>query len=316
MQNCQSEVRVSPSRGKKRQLSYVDAVSPAMTAVERAIAHVSASGVPVLIVGEQGSGRRTLAYRLHELSSRRHGGIQEWNCSTVTEESFGLDKPTNGEVTSILLSELGCLSSKCQTLLLHAIESADCNAIRWLALADPNIDQDVRNGHFREDLYYRLSGACLRIPPLRLRKEDIPLLTDFLLAKYSAMFGRPEPVLSESMRSFLAQHSWPGNITELESTVKTIAATGDERIALMALSSGSMMVSRAARGRTTSLKDAARAASRQAERELILSVLSQTQGNRKRAAGELRISYKALLYKLKQIRLHDDGHTVMQGDEL
>jgi len=195
-------------------------------------------------------------------------------------------------------------------------EKAGTAVPRVVALTQRNLENDIRAGRFREDLYYRLAGVCLRVPPLRHRREDIPVLTDFFLHKYSALFGRPEPGLSEKTRQFIAEYSWPGNVRELEAAVKTIAAIGDDRIAMTALRSSSLNGSANHYEEGTSLKEAARAASRQAERELILRVLSRTRWNRKRAAEELRISYKALLYKLKQIGVDDYAKSLAQGEDV
>src|SRR5262249_41429815 len=167
-----------------------------------------------------------------------------------------------------------------------------------------NLEAEVRAGRFREDLYYRLSGVCLRIPPLRQRKEDIPLLLRFFLAKYAEAFQRPIPPLSAQTRQLFDEHAWPGNLVELEAVVRAIVAVGDESVAMGGLRS---MLTRAGNGTNMSLKEAARAASREAEKELILKVLTRTRWNRRRAAQELQISYKALLYKLKQIGCEEYG---------
>ncbi|HEV2501235.1 MAG TPA: helix-turn-helix domain-containing protein, partial [Terriglobia bacterium] len=157
-------------------------------------------------------------------------------------------------------------------------------------------------GRFRRDLYYRLSGVCLWLPPLRQRKEDIAPLAKFFLDKYARLYGRPAPQISAALADRLNEHSWPGNVRELENTMKRLVALGGEPRALREFgewpaepSSGPVSIE------ALSLKQAARAASRRAERELILKVLSKTRWNRKKAAEELQISYKALLYKLKQI---------------
>ena len=167
----------------------------------------------------------------------------------------------------------------------------------------------MRAGRFRSELYYRINGVCLRLPPLRERKEDIPLLVEVFLTKHAAQLGRPRPSLSPRTFQAFLDHSWPGNIRELENVIKKVVALGDEQFAIAELIAG---------GRETrkteviarygySLKAAARAASREAERELILKALARTRWNRKRAAQELQISYKSLLYKLKQIGLEDSG---------
>lgn len=163
------------------------------------------------------------------------------------------------------------------------------------------LERDVRNGSFREDLYYRLSGVCLRIPPLRQRKEDIPGLTSFFLARYSEVFHRAAPQLSAPNRQLFVDYSWPGNLRELEAAARAIVAVGDESVAMGGLRSMLVRSDNAANGTRVSLKEVARAASREAEKELILKALTRTRWNRRRAAQELQISYKALLYKLKQI---------------
>lgn len=183
-----------------------------------------------------------------------------------------------------------------------------------------NLEQACATGAFREDLHYMLSGICLRFPPLRHRKEDIAGLLDEFLAFYAGMFARPKPAISAELGQFCVEHLWPGNVRELEEAARMIVAIGDQNIAVAVLRSigqqnndhngkagnGTGNGNGSAVNGSYSLKDAGRAASRRAERELILKVLARTRWNRKRAAEELKISYKALLYKLKSIGLDDE----------
>jgi two-component system response regulator AtoC len=142
---------------------------------------------------------------------------------------------------------------------------------------------------------------------VRQRQEDVPQLISFFLSKYSAAFQRPIPPLSKETRQLFHEHTWPGNLVEIEAAARAIVAVGDETVAMGGLRS---MLARAHNGNgKTSLKEAARAASREAEKELILKVLTRTRWNRRRAAQELQISYKALLYKLKQIGYTEYGAT-------
>jgi two-component system, NtrC family, response regulator AtoC len=146
----------------------------------------------------------------------------------------------------------------------------------------------------------------LRLPPLRDRREDIPILVEFFLSKHAAQLGRPRPSLSPRTLRMLLDHSWPGNIRELENVVKKIVALGDGNLAIAELATAPAPPRMEVREhRRYSLKAAAKAASREAERELILRALGHTRWNRKRAAQELQISYKSLLYKLKQIGVQD-----------
>jgi two-component system response regulator AtoC len=133
------------------------------------------------------------------------------------------------------------------------------------------------------------------------------LLAEFFLTKHAALMGRPRRGLKSRTLQILSEYSWPGNIRQLENMVKNIVALGDEDLAIGELTAGPPAKRPATAGtRTDSLKAASRAASREAERELILKALERTRWNRKRAAQELQISYKSLLYKLKQIGLPDE----------
>ena len=322
MQQTCSEATPGGNGDNGRRPFLVLSVSPAMAAMEQAIATVARTSVPVLIVGEMGAGKRTLGYRLHEMSPRKQQGVEELNCAELSVEPLRLHVAAKGSGAScgtLLLTEITEIPAACQTVLLEEVIEQEKNGNagpRLIASTSRDLEQEMRSGHFREDLYYRLSGVCLRIPPLRHRREDIPLLADHFLRRYSTLFGRPEPALSPNLRRFLNEYAWPGNIGELEAAMRTLAAVGDERIAIAALRSGSMQGGRNGEVESTSLKDASRAASRQAERELILRVLSRTRWNRKRAAEELRISYKALLYKLKQIGVDDYAKSLAQGDDV
>jgi DNA-binding NtrC family response regulator len=172
---------------------------------------------------------------------------------------------------------------------------------RFIFCSARDLEVEVKTRRLREDLYYRISGVCLRLPPLRQRKEDIPVLMEHFLAKYSREFRRPIPVLSLETRRLFQDYGWPGNLRELADAVRVLAALGDEQLAMGGLRALLHKTPAASEGRATSLKAASRAASHEAEKELILEALTRTRWNRRRAAAELQISYKALLYKLKQI---------------
>jgi two-component system response regulator AtoC len=296
---------------------YVPALSPAMRAVERIITDIAPTDIPVLLVGESGTGKEVVAAQIHRLSPRRHEPFVKLSCAALTSEFFNARARggSNGASVSgvFLLDEISELDAACQPKLLNALPDVEAVQLegalvplgaRVICTTSRNLEEEMRAGRFREELYYRVNGVCLRLPPLRHRKEDIPVLVGYFLSKYAAQFGRPQPKLSGHALAQFSEYDWPGNIRELENVVKKIVALGDERAAIADLRARSTAQAGNG-GEVVSLKDAARAASRQAERELILKVLGRTRWNRKRAAQELRISYKALLYKLKQIGLDD-----------
>jgi DNA-binding NtrC family response regulator len=284
-----------------------------MRSVERTIHDISGAEIPVLILGESGTGKSAVAFRIHQLSRRNQEPFLRVSCASLTPEFFKVPRPGDGQGNgpwpasgTLFLDEVGELDSACQPKLLCALPDGEAipgdagSGIRVITASSHDLEKEMREGHFREELYYRISGVCIRLLALRQRKEDIPALVDYFLLKYSALFGRHKPQVSQTaMRAFL-DYSWPGNIRELEYCVQKIIALGDEGAALTDLrASRKEPLLEGSEG--ISLKQAARAASRQAERELILKVLARTRWNRKRAAQELRISYKALLYKMKQI---------------
>jgi len=209
----------------------------------------------------------------------------------------------------VYLEGVGDLDAPAQAELVRQLSwSGDeqRRAPRFICGTSRELEPEVKANKFREDLYYRISSVCLRLPPLRQRKEDIPALRDWFLSAAASELSRPVPVLSQEAQSFFVEYHWPGNIRELKDTARAIVALGDEALAMGGLRS---LLRRAERGNgeKISLKDAARAASREAEKELILQVLTRTRWNRRRAAQELQISYKALLYKLKQIGYEEYG---------
>lgn len=270
-----------------------------MRTVEEVIRELSQNDVPVLVVGERGSGKAAAAARIHALSSRADEPFEVQQGGEITAASLAVRISQGGTVYVQGVCEL---TSAAQTELVRQILLGveQRSVPRFLCGTSVELDAEVKNGKFREDLYYRISGVCLRLPPLRQRKEDIPVLLDWFLSVAARDFDRPVPVLSSETLSFFLEYHWPGNIRELKEAARAIVALGDEALAMGGLRSLLRRAERA-NGEKISLKDAARAASREAEKELILQVLARTRWNRRRAAQELQISYKALLYKLKQI---------------
>ena len=299
-------------------LAFVEGVSASMRPVEAVIRELAQSDVPVLVLAEPGAGKHATAQRIHQMSQRSGQPFRWFQCLGLTPEELEVlqdqeDEGAPPNAGTIYLQELADLSAECQTCLLEALPQSPGKGVagseraRLICGSARDLEVEVKRGRLREDLYYRISGVCLRLPPLRQRKEDIAFLMGYFLRKYARDFRRTVPDLSaETLRLFL-DYSWPGNLRELEDAARVLVALGDEQVALGGLRSLLRKPDAGSNAAGVSLKAASRAASREAEKELILNALTRTHWNRRRAAEELQISYKALLYKLKQIGFEGYG---------
>jgi two-component system, NtrC family, response regulator AtoC len=295
----------APQNGGAR--IWIESVSAGMRTVEAMIRELSQNDVPVLVVAEHGSGKAAVAARIHALSRRAAEPFHLYQGLEASEEILAA---RDGQSGTVYLQEVGDLTAAAQKELVRQIglSGAEQRRVpRYICGTSRELEPEVRAGKFREDLYYGISGVCLRLPPLRQRKEDIPVLRDWFLSTAARDFCRAVPVLSPETQNFFLEYNWPGNIRELKDAARAIVGLGDETLAMGGLRSLLRRVDRGGNGEKISLKDAARAASREAEREIILQVLTRTRWNRRRAAQELQISYKALLYKLKQIGYEEYG---------
>jgi two-component system response regulator AtoC len=302
-------------RGEAAADSFVEGLGQSMRALEVVIRELARSNVPVLLLAERGAGKQAAAERIHRLSKHRNGAFQVVSSADISEKRLAVKGGSNGlfAAGTVYLEEITDLSPASQASLLGVLaelegdNGAHAKRARLICGSSRDLELEVKAGRFREDLYYRVSGVCLRLPPLRQRKEDIPYLVSFFLTKYARDFERPVPQLSAATQRLFQDYAWPGNIRELADAARAIVALGDESVAMGGLRSLLMRSEVGGKGESISLKQASRAASREAEKELILKALTRTRWNRRRAAQELQISYKALLYKLKQIGHRDFG---------
>jgi two-component system response regulator AtoC len=287
--------------------AFLKGTTLGMRTVEEVIRELSQSDVPVLLLAETGAGKRTLARRIHEASRRNGREFRLIECESLGRENFdAFDRDILSCDGTVYLDEIGGLSLAAQLKLLETltrIEETGSERLpgRLIGGSARNLDAEARSGQFHEDLYYRINGVCLRLPPLRHRKQDIPLFMDFFLVKFAQELGRPTPLLSERTRQLFREHDWPGNVRELADAAKAIVVLGNESLAMGGLRTMLVKSDRDHHGQQISLREATRAAARETEKELILKALTRTRWNRRRAAQELQISYKALLYKLKRI---------------
>jgi len=310
------------------------AASPAMRRLRSEAALVANVDIPVLMLGESGTGKEVMARLIHKLSPRAHRTFLKVNCAAVPNdllesELFGYEagaftgathaKPGKFELCNkgtILLDEIGEMSTSLQAKLLHILQDGQFSRlgsrsvikadVRILAATNINIPEALANKQLREDLYYRLNAFTLHVPPLRERKEEIPILLKHFMAHQAERYARaPLPVTPELLQACMA-YNWPGNLRELGNFVKRYLVLGDEKLAINELrpksdGNGAQFASAAASESSTGgLKSLARSAKDEAEAEAIAKALNQTNWNRKQAAALLKISYKALLYKIRQ----------------
>jgi two-component system response regulator AtoC len=326
--------------------------SPKMAQVRSLVERVAESDVTVLVRGETGTGKELVARGLRAASPRRDGPFVKVNCAALPtdlleSELFGFERgaftgalqsrPGRFEVAdegTMFLDEIGEMSVTLQAKLLQVLQDGEFSRlggadvrvdVRIIAATNCDLESAVAAGLFREDLYFRINVVEITLPPLRERKEDIPLLAGHFLQQQAPGRGRATAALSAETLDLFQRYDWPGNVRELENLVKRIVVLGDEGAAHEAIERRQTAVpSRAAAAvetpaaaqaaptlaasdgsRATSLKDIGRTAAREAERIAILDMLERTRWNRKEAAEILGISYKALLYKIKDNRLDE-----------
>ncbi|MEP6643467.1 MAG: sigma-54 dependent transcriptional regulator [Acidobacteriaceae bacterium] len=311
------------------------AASPVMRTLRSQAALVANVDIPVLMLGESGTGKEVMARLIHKLSPRAHRTFLKVNCAAVPadlleSELFGYEagaftganhaKPGKFEICNkgtILLDEIGEMPPSLQAKLLHVLQDQQFSRlgsrsvikvdVRILAATNINIPEALAEKRLREDLYYRLNAFTLQIPPLRERKEEIPILLKHFMSQLSEQYARaPLPFSPELMQACM-DYSWPGNLRELGNFIKRFLVLGDEKLAVHELQpkkdgSGAQFESggNALIDAIGGLKSVARGAKDEAEAEAISRALDETNWNRKQAAALLQISYKALLYKIRQ----------------
>ena len=318
--------------------TFFVAASPAMRKIRSQAALVAHVDIPVLLLGESGTGKEVLARLIHKLSQRAHRTFLKVNCAAVPadlleSELFGYEqgaftgathaKPGKFELCNkgtILLDEIGEMPPALQAKLLHVLQDQSFSRlgsrtvikvdVRILAATNIDIPQALAAKRLREDLYYRLNAFTLQLPPLRERKEEIPILLKHFMTRMAERYARPQLPLSPQMLEACQAHPWPGNLRELNNFLKRYLILGDANLAVAELQprndgnpGGTLATSASASksGETGGgLKSLARSAKDEAEGEAIRQALEQTNWNRKQAATLLQISYKALLYKIRQ----------------
>jgi two-component system response regulator AtoC len=335
----------------KRQLdSYVDAgdilsTNPKLLRIKEIAKQVADTDVPVLITGESGVGKEVLARFVHTHSSRHDKPFVKVNCAALPNELleselFGYergaftgalnDKPGKFELAdkgTLLLDEIGEMTPHLQAKLLHVLQDSEYTRLggkrtvrvdaRVLASTNVNLEENVANGKFREDLYFRLNVIRVDIPPLRERREDIPVLCNYFLCRYRDRYKSSVEEISPALMDSFLRYDWPGNVRQLENAIKRYLILPDMNMNLSELkeqaqSGTATVVPIKPKEDSMSLKDVGTRAAETAEKELVLRVLEETSWNRKQAARRLNICYKALLNKLKRWQI-DNRHSIQSS---
>lgn len=340
---------------RQSDFSTLFGTSPRMEEIKNTIEQVAETSATVLIRGESGTGKEVVARMIYGQSLRRDKAFVKVNCAAIPHELleselFGyepgaftganrqkLGKFDQANYGTLFLDEISEMHPALQAKLLHVLQDGQFSRlggkrdmavdVRVLAATNKFLEQAVAQGAFREDLFYRLNVVTVHIPPLRDRREEIPLFLEFFLRKYSEFYGKQPAPFSDYALTRMMDYPWPGNIRELENLVKRYVIVGNESQIIREISTHKpIMHSEAAPTPTPvvseipqtapplppprsnskhpdndrpSLLEIGRRAAMQAEREAIERVLYETRWNRRQAAKILKISYKALLNKLK-----------------
>jgi two-component system response regulator AtoC len=323
--------------------------SERMRAVEDIVRRAADTNATILLQGESGTGKEMVARAIHYISDRRDKPFLKVNCASLPgdlleSELFGHEKgsftgahrrkPGKFELAhrgTFLLDEIGEMPLGLQAKLLHVLQDGQFFRVggsevitsdaRLIAATNKNLASVMATGLFREDLYYRLNVVAISIPPLRERREEIPVLMEYFMGRFCRQYNRDALKISAATIRLLQDYSWPGNVRELENMIKRAVVLQTEALVQqeIALRSEKPWAPKAEPGSLPAptgpapaapeaemgLKDIARRAAMAAEKAVIKEVLEKVRWNRAEAARLLKISYKAMLYKIRQVGLDD-----------
>ncbi len=309
-----------------------------MQIVRERLEKIAVANVPVLIEGESGTGKDIIARLIHGLSPWRDGPYVKINCPAIPEsllesELFGHEKgaftganesrPGRVEMASrgtLFLDEISELEAGLQSKLLQLLQDGQFCRIganedkkmeaRVVCATNRVLEREIERGGFRQDLYYRINVLKISMPPLRERSADVPILVSHFFAFYNEKYNcRARPLSARALSQMQAYH-WPGNIRQLENLMKRYVIVGSEEVITSELTTReerSFFDADIQLDGPIFLKRITRQAVRELEAKIILKVLEANHWNRKQAARALRISYRALLYKMQNTGLTDPG---------
>jgi nitrogen regulation protein NR(I) len=321
--------------------SEIVGISRELQAVFRMMAKVVRVDVTVLVTGESGTGKELVARAIHRRSGRAGGPFIAVNCSAIPQtlvesEFFGHEKGAftdaresragkfeQADGGTLFLDEVGDLALEAQAKLLRALQERQIHRVgaraprsvdvRVVAATNKNLEEEVREGRFREDLYWRLNVVHVRLPPLRERRSDLPILIDYFLDRFGRELGLAATAIAPEARQLLCEYDWPGNVRELENTIcrAMILCEGDTltavdlpgRVRGLPQDGAPALVSDLSR---LTLGEAVAEATERLEKMMILGRLAEQRGNRTATAESLGVSRKTLFNKMRQYGLTGD----------
>jgi DNA-binding NtrC family response regulator len=306
-----------------------------MAEIQDIIRKVAPTTATVLITGETGTGKELIARAIHQASPRRDHPFIKINCAAIAEnlvesELFGYEKGAfTGAVTAkpgrfelahqgtLFLDEVGEIPREMQAKLLQAIQDQSFERVgglktisvdvRLIAATNRNLLQEVKDGNFREDLYYRLNVFPIQVPPLRERRDDIPVLTDYFIGKFNSKLGKNISVVAPEVRDCFLTYDWPGNIRELEHLIERMILMAEEPVLTMRLVPPEIAKAvghlHYEGGERLPERDALKSHMEEMERQIIARCLEECGGNVTKAAERLGLSRKGLQLKMIKHRL-------------
>jgi len=317
--------------------------SSKMEKIKAVMDEIAKTDITVLIKGESGTGKELVAQAIHQNSQRSGKPFIKVNCAAIPgglleSELFGFEKgaftgahmkkPGKFELANggtILLNEIGEINISIQAKLLQVLQNGEFSRLggngdilvdtRLITTTKDHLEKSMMEGRFRKDLFFRINVMNITVPPLRERREQIPHISQYFFNLYRAKYKKSVSPLSPETMEFFEEYDWPGNIRELENTIKRIILLGEEEV--IGAFTGNLINGEISpfpsglwqdglkRMESLNLKRVGKKAAEFAEKEVIQKILQETHWNRKRAAKLLQVSYKALLYKIQKYRMDE-----------
>jgi two-component system response regulator AtoC len=307
--------------------------SAAMQGLRERAEKVCGTNISVFLTGDAGTGKEVLARWIHQHSPARHGAFVKVNCAAIPgalleSELFGyekgaftgalISKPGRVELAvngTLFLDDIADLDLSLQSKLLQFLQDGHFSRIggetergvetRLICASKKDLEQEIATGRFRADLYYRINVVCLRLPRLHKRREDIPVLAEYFRKQYENEFRKESAPLAPEMLHYLRNLDWPGNLRELSNGIARYVLIGPETAIISEPSKRGTSAAPASGDETSAvpLKRIAKEAILNMERAVILETLRANQWNRRKTAQSLKISYRALIYKIRNAGL-------------